>query len=958
MNELIWVVQINDQTSGPLKSITTQVDSFIRAVQSGVNDLGKVFDVFNTYMDQAIARTIEFTDRLRSAFRVPTPDFSSFERAGMGGPGAAPGAAPQPEPTAPPRPEPEPMGEPIIDDAFINEVAQFEEASNRANESIRRRSGVLGKATRLLGKFFGIEKKVTTETKKSDTANQRAAGSLRNLSAAALAASGQLGRMAGQVQENALGLEQLGLSWSKVFSVMRKLSIGYIIMSLAKAGLNAALRIKDMNAQLYMTIQQSRAVAGVIDQTRQQAVALGLSVDELKGIVQTGVQVAFLNRTVRDGEKVLRDYTKATLETAQATGLSAENIGQLYQRIIGVGAIADVNKLRNIGAGIKFIADQSMLSSQEVLDFTASLEDMFRLSADGMGHTQTEMTGDLQAIAGALSTYIKPQTIAEMFTGLQQEIARGVVGPVSRAWSFATGEAMDAIQDRFKRGDVVGLMEDFTQSMVNRTGPQIMSFARTMGNAIGITERELLRLQNFEPGAIRKMVEAQRKIIAEGKLQADAAAARQNRLTRAWNQAQDALAGLWEEQGMRVVDILNKHLIPAIEWLIVKIQDLRKWWNGLSEDTQKSYVTWGTVGLALFAFSEKIGLVIGATSKLIGWIVGSKGLRSAFKFLSMDLTTLTAKMKGLRAATLLSANLGFGAFLGVMGAVLAGVSIAIAKWREWTKQIEKNRLETIKASGFAEEFAAANANVIGEYDKMRDKIRELQKTKQELIRTGQEEAWVGEAQLRRMQQDAENTLKGLAMQIKDMTKRELFLVNMGLNEKQVQKVMSDIGGRTIEVAAVETEGRVRKAAQESESAFMRFSERYLDAMDKINQKVGISEAEVEVSPVIRPQIEMGTTAAEPPGAPPRPTAVPQRPPSLPGQDVEGKPIVTVEPDQNTDKMVKLLERMVSQNEKQIDLSRRVLGDLKRGASAQSARSSNRRNDPMNEAMRYNNGDVR
>ena len=680
MNELIWIVRIDDQTSGPLKKITSSIDAFIRSIETSMVSLGKVFKTFDTHMIQAIAQTNGFAESLRRAFQIPTPSMGGFTPPT---PGDTPGMSPEDREASRSKVSdlfnPQQAQDAAKAQADYNEnVAEGTKETQQATQSEQVRTkaskGFLG----TLKTIFGLEQKVNVETKEG-TASTRKMGLIAALT------GGRLGTMAEGLRENAIGLESLGITWSKVYSVMRKLSIGYIIQSLVRTGLSAALQIKDMNAQLFMTIKQSRAVGRVIDDLRRGAVSMGVSVDELAKIVKIGTQVSFMNRSVKDGEMVLKDFTQATLETAQATGLSAESIGGLYKRIIGIGVIADESKLRNIGNGIKFISDQSMLSADEVLNFTSSLEDLFLIAGKNLNKSQVEITTDMQAIAGALGGIINPQQLAKLFTDLGEEVATNWIGPVSNQLGQLTQKGGEQIQAMFQAGDVEGVMSSLIRGIkrVSKEGPlQLRGLSKEYAE-LGISSQDMIKLAGFNLENLTSLIKAQRAEQAKNQISEDAALARQNKLTRAWEQTQDALAALWEEQGMKVVDILNQYLIPAMVWLTKKVDALRGWWNGLSEDVKKSYTIWGAIGLVIFGLSEKIISLASAIGTVGGWFV------KFGKWVGPLLTKipliggLFAKLGG--AIKVVGGALA--ALLGPVGLVVAavvGVGIALYElWKHW-----------------------------------------------------------------------------------------------------------------------------------------------------------------------------------------------------------------------------------------------------------------------------------
>jgi hypothetical protein len=379
-----------------------------------------------------------------------------------------------------------------------------------------------------------------------------------------------------------------------------------------------------------------------------------------------------------------------------------------------------------------------------------------------------------------------------------------------------------------------------------------------------------------------ELIANQREVIKQGKITEDAALARQNKLTRAWEQAQDALAALWEEQGMKVVDILNHHLIPALEWTTKKVDWLREEWNALSEDAKKSYLIWGTAGLLIFGFSEKllalvsvVGKVGGAFSTLGKWMISPEGLGGSIKTVGMKFanlgkwmvspTGLVGALGKAKIAMLSWSTVGAAAAIAGIAALAAGVIWVIKKWRDYTKAVHDNNLEMVRASGFSEEFASTNANMIDQFHGMQTEIMKLQKKQAYRRRVGVAEEFIqkGDNKLANLRRDSENMAQSLAMQIKDKMKREVFLLNLGFDETKVKEIMDKIGGRTLGVEAVSKGG---KAPQTEEGVFMQFSTKFLDRVDALAEPKGDKDIKIDVpggTPVLMEKPQVDTLAVSP-----------------------------------------------------------------------------------------------
>jgi len=662
---------------------------------------------------------------------------------------------------------------------------------------------------------------------------------------------------------------------------------------------------------------------------------------------------------------VLRDYTQATLETAAATGLSAEAIGGLYQRIIGVGAIADVSKLRAIGAGIKNIADQSMLSAQEVLDFTVSLEDLFRISSTGFGRSATDMTLDLQAIAGSLATFVKPDTIAGMFTGLQQELET-VPGDVTRAFAYVMNRSIPEIQNMLKEGDVGGLMAGLIREIQGKTGIELRNVAKLWGDALGLSERELLRLRKFDLSTMNEQIAMQREEILKRNKAQDAALARQQRLTRAWNQAQDALAALWEEQGMKVVSILNKHLIPALDLLIVKIKEVRDWWNGLSDDVKKDYVIWGSAGLAVFGFSEKLlglaGLFVSIGKGIAStgaWLLKFKGVAAiAGKALGALKIAGTGVLMFLRGAiSLLTGPVGIVIGLITVISYWDEITAALRKWapESWVKKWDK--IVALFHDTFpyaATMFKAAWEGIKTFFGDLVGWFGKQFTAFSDLMMGGIRDIADGWGIIMRKLKSAWPKIKNFLLDAGEWILRNNPITGPLISAFEnlwpsIKKALTSVGEK-IESWLMGSKW-FRKLTEWSDSVVSFFS-----GAAKI-----VAGADEPIRPGVptEPEIKTGpTTVKVPQGSPvmveaPKvePVMAAAMPTPVKDQDVVGTPVVNIQPDENTGSMVTLMQQMVRQNEQQNELLRRMLAKPTGGGGTAGGANNGRRVSPMDAVLR-------
>ncbi len=832
MNDLVWLVELNDQASQPLAVVTQGMEEFVQSMNKAAEKFQQIFGGYDQQLLSSAGQTAKFASETQGMVETVNNAGSSINPV-SGSSLIDPEGIQQ-------------LGEMLADaigeaislafsevDSFNQIVSEsvtvnkdFKLASEEAAEAVLKQKRATEQqneaATGLFGRMkkgFGSLGQMASGQKKAQSATDKGTKSFDMQRTS-------LGRLHGAVNDNVLGLDQLGLSFSKLEGILRAASVGLILASLLKTALAFERRVRDMNESLSLTPEAMEEVNQSLIRMGEYTGILGVGNDRVAEIAKTGVKFQMMNKTVESGVRDLQNYTIATVELARATELGAEAVGDMFNQMTNLYGIG-TQGLRNIGAGIKFITDNTIISAQELVSFTNSLTGLMQLLPENTAKSREEIITELQSIAGVYSKFLDQSKISEMFTRLSEEVelGRDELGRVTGAGAFTNQLAslmgIDAmsLQKMIDKQDYAGVMTQFT-SQLNQiaSGPQGALRLKGMVeplDQLSFTWQELLNVgREMSSTDIAKQILAAKLAAQEGESAADAAKNRLDRLTQAWKSFQDVFMAFWAEAGMSINEILVGVVVPLLQ----KGRELVKWWTNLDTQTQQTHLKIAGLSAAVFVFGDRIFKLIGHVGRLavgmvkLGYVITKYTLIATYKLskslLHMGLVVLrkavlpamwfTIKagvelgwtmMKvlvpavfklGISLAKFALAN----PLLAFLAAATAGVIYLIEKYKDWNAEIKKNNEETIRASGFNEKFVEANANLIDTFRDMRSEMIGMDKSSEKF---------------KRMAQESEALAQGLALQLNDTTKRKIFLENLGLGPKTVQRIMDNLQNAVMEI---------------------------------------------------------------------------------------------------------------------------------------------------------------
>lgn len=417
------------------------------------------------------------------------------------------------------------------------------------------------------------------------------------------------------LSDNALSLDDLGISWNKFIKIAGAVSIGAAIVgivSFLKSAIEKTLEFRrailELNEVYHMSGKETAVVSGAVfslekrfGQTRDQAVELTRSLLDLGFKPQRG----FI------------DLAKATQEFSAATGIAASGAAKFADEAINVLRL-NPQSIRSLGNSIKYVADQSRLSADELAGMLSVIDPLLLRSGKLSETARSDLAASLIGLAGAL----KDADVDA--NGLFNTISEIQLGKISDAGtkatsilSILTGKSADFYEE-LSRDDPAKLIDELanaaarlsTNTEVDRQ--QLVDLAE----GFGISYNEILKLRNKalegQGDFFQKAAIASKKAAAEEQALADKAAARQAKLDAVFDRIQKVFDRITLAIGGKLLNVIERKILPPTE----------KWLNALtSKDINEAINT-----------TVEILEVIGGLIKFVfgTWIdVGQKWFKSS-----------------------------------------------------------------------------------------------------------------------------------------------------------------------------------------------------------------------------------------------------------------------------------------------------------------------------------------
>lgn len=435
-------------------------------------------------------------------------------------------------------------------------------------------------------------------------------------------------------EKDAVG--DLGITWSKFRDAIGGFAIiggiAALTAALAKAA-TAYLEFDSVLRSVDSSVKQQpklmKAASASISEWRGH---LGMSEEDIARVVSGIGQLHLVTSRMPKATATFKGLVNQTILLSKALDVSTETTIEFYRSWTKVYNLPH-HRLRNIGAAMKHVQEQTGMSGDELMRFGQGLTDLLAKMGKTSKTAKSKITADMMAVAGALNKMgIEPEKMSSMFEeALKLDSAKGAewMAFITRQ----TGEGADKIRSMLEAGDVETPMLLF-QRALKKLGPQNLKLAESYySDLFGMSYGQMTRMMEENEDGMKQLFAGTRKAYEQGQLHAKRTAELEAPITKAWIDLKNSFADLWRTIGRGVVGIATKAARYLFPWIKKATVWVNKWLDSwLSSDKsisdwfknvwtwmkQKIYPVVVEVGNAFKWIGQQIG-------KLIDWYSGLTG---------------------------------------------------------------------------------------------------------------------------------------------------------------------------------------------------------------------------------------------------------------------------------------------------------------------------------------------
>lgn len=444
--------------------------------------------------------------------------------------------------------------------------------------------------------------------------------------------TGKLQEAGKALKKNIIGLDEFGLSWDKIIKGLTAISIGAAIIgigALLKKAFDAAVKFRSEFAKLNevyaLNTKESRIVGSAILGLADRA---GRTRDEVMSMTKAMLDIGLTPAAAKKAGVSFKDLARDTLDLSSATGIGLESSVQFADQLLRINKIPAQN-IRNIGYSIKSVADQTRISSDELVQFNKGLEPIFAFLIDKSGEGRAKFTQEMTGIAGVLSDVgIDATKATSQFAEMLDETSESGAKALGQLASF-TGRSTTELRDMIKN-DPSAIFDQLAKSAGRMDPSQLRLMARSL-EPLGLNFSEITRLseefgQTNSKGFKDRVSEitaldAKENALAKaGQRRQSRVEAIQSRFGRVWENMMIKLGGLVIE---KLLPPFEKYVLPMFEKFIIWLGDID--WEETFESLFKTIDdviyffkrVWTVTKKVFSAVGEFIGMMMGTISGLI-----------------------------------------------------------------------------------------------------------------------------------------------------------------------------------------------------------------------------------------------------------------------------------------------------------------------------------------------------
>lgn len=450
--------------------------------------------------------------------------------------------------------------------------------------------------------------------------------------------TGRLQEMTGKLGENIVGLDKFGISWSNIGKILTGVSLGaaivgiisFLTVAVKKA---AAFRrtLAELNEAYSMNAKEGAIVASTLFGLQDRA---GRTRDEVGSLVRAMLELGHTPEVLKKTGTSFRDLATDILDFSSATGMGMDASAQFADQLIRINKIP-ANRIRNIGNAIKYVADNTRISADELVAFNQGLEPLMDRLGPMSGEAREEFTANMMGLAGALSDIRVDAGKATSEFG--DMLNRSSVTGVEALNKLSTFTQIGGEELRAMIRENPAQVFDEMAAAAARMDPRQLEHMAEAVKPLGMSLGELNRLGEHHQKVMMKEAKTLVILSKEAAIQAKDGEA----LARKAAKRQEMLAGITARLGkmmervyLKVGTAVTKYMIePFSKELIPLLEDFSDWiarqdWETIFRDVGgaiREVVTWfkewekisRDVGFELDQVSKSAGSLNDDTSQMV-----------------------------------------------------------------------------------------------------------------------------------------------------------------------------------------------------------------------------------------------------------------------------------------------------------------------------------------------------
>ncbi len=421
----------------------------------------------------------------------------------------------------------------------------------------------------------------------------------------------KLGEAGSALKKNIVGVDKLGISWKKFTDILTAVSVvGVVLLAITavvklvkffKSFGEEALKLRREVARLNETYAMNAKEARVVTSTlRGLDMRAGRTREEVGQLVKTMLDLAFLPG------KGFKKLTRDILDFSSATGISVDSAAKFADQLIHIDRLP-TTAVRRLGLGIKYIADITRTTTDELIGFHKTLEPLFKSIPDLSGEAKVKLTSDYLSIKGALDDAgLSAEKAIDGLTLMLSPAKEGIeaLGMFSKALRMdprdlraliesdpakifdmlskrAVGSRQELLQLSYMTKSIGMDFKDLGRISEQVLSPEVIAKATSKLKELGVAEKEIsdLRKKGEEGGIgyFKFQALAAEKTLSLEKGLAEAAAKRQETYEAAMNR----LAKVWKDIkltiGTALIKTIEGTLVPALHGVAKWLEKVK--WN-------------------------------------------------------------------------------------------------------------------------------------------------------------------------------------------------------------------------------------------------------------------------------------------------------------------------------------------------------------------------------------------